>query len=97
MLVYRSGRNTRCSGESRIYANDLRSVDGRARFASVNSFLNGMTKGSPSTRHAVALLADDARGRFFDDVRAALVPYMDSGLLAYPMRTHILVAHTAPN
>ena len=76
---------------------DLRSVDGRARFASVDSFLNGMTKGSPSTRHAVALLADDARGRFFDDVRAALVPYMDSGLLAYPMRTHILVAHAAPN
>lgn len=71
---------------------DLRFADGVSQFASIQSFLDGMTKGSPSTRHAVALLPDEARGRFFDDVRAALEPYVADGVLAYPMRTHILVA-----
>ena len=51
-----------------------------------------MTRGSPSTRHAVAKLSADARERFVQDVREALQPYVIDGVLAYPMRTHVLVA-----
>jgi len=71
---------------------DLRSVDGVSQFASIQSFLDGMTTGSPSTRHAVALLSEEGRTRFSDDVREMLEPYVVNGVLAYPMRTHVLLA-----
>jgi SAM-dependent methyltransferase len=71
---------------------NLRSQDGVSQFASIDAFLDGMTNGSPSTRHAVALLPENARGKFFDEVREGLAPYVVKGVLAYPMRTHILVA-----
>jgi ubiquinone/menaquinone biosynthesis C-methylase UbiE len=71
---------------------DLRTHDGTSRFASVDSFLEGMTTGSPSTRHAVARLPDSGRERFAKDVRASLERYIKDDRLAYPMRTHVLVA-----
>jgi ubiquinone/menaquinone biosynthesis C-methylase UbiE len=74
---------------------ELRTEDGMTAFASLESFLEGMTQGSPSARHSIALLSDEARARFFDDVREMLSPYVISGgALAYPTRTHILVART---
>lgn len=71
---------------------DLRTEDGVSQFESMQSFIDGMTIGSPSTRHAVAKLPESGRDRFIKDVRAALEPYLKGGRLAYPMRTHILVA-----
>jgi len=71
---------------------NVRSVDGASRFASIDSFLEGMTKGSPSTRHAVALLPEERRAAFFSEVREAMQPYVANGMLAYPMRTFVLTA-----
>lgn len=71
---------------------DLRTEDGVSHFESVQAFVDGMTIGSPSTRHAVALLPEDARNRFIKDVSTMLQPYLVGGELAYPMRTHILLA-----
>ena len=71
---------------------ELRTEEGVSQFGSIQSFLEGMTRGSPSTRHAVAKLSADARERFVRDVREALQPYVIDGVLAYPMRTHVLVA-----
>ena len=71
---------------------DLRTEDGVSQFASVQSFIDGMTIGSPSTRYAVARLTTSGRDLFEQDVRATLEPYVKGGRLAYPMRTHILVA-----
>lgn len=71
---------------------ELRTEDGVSHFASIQSFLDGMTFGSPSTRHAVALLPKEGRDRFVKDVSAVLEPYLADGELAYPMRMHILVA-----
>ena len=66
--------------------------DGLSEFASVDSFLHGMTRGSPSTRHAVARLSDEGRHRFEQAVREMLAPYASNGVLAYPMQTHFLSA-----
>lgn len=66
--------------------------DGSSEFASLDSFLEGMTAGSPSTRKAVQLIPESGRGRFFDDVRGALAQYVINGKLSYPMRTHIVIA-----
>lgn len=71
---------------------DVRTLDGVSRFATIDSFLEGMTKGSPSTRHAVAQLPESARGRFAEDVRESLSGYVVDGMLAYPMQTHVLIA-----
>lgn len=71
---------------------ELHTQDGASEFASIRSFLDGMTKGSPSTRHAVARLSNDQRKQFEDEVREALEPYVIDGTLAYPMRSHILSA-----
>ena len=71
---------------------ELRTEDGVSHFASIQSFIDGMTLGSPSTRHAVALLPENGRDRFLNDVSAMLEPYVVEGELAYPMRTHILIA-----
>jgi hypothetical protein len=59
----------------------------------MQSFIDGMTIGSPSTRHAVAKLSEAGRESFAKDVSATLEPYVTiGGELAYPMRTHILIA-----
>lgn len=71
---------------------ELRAEDGVSHFASIRSFIDGMTVGSPSTRHAVALLSDHGREKFVKDVTAMLEPYFAHGELAYPMRTLILLA-----
>ena len=71
---------------------DIRTEDGTTRFESMRAFIDGMTIGSPSTRHAVARLPADGRDRFVKEVGAMLEPYLDGGRLAYPMRTRILVA-----
>lgn len=71
---------------------DLRTEDGVSRFASMQSFIDGMTIGSPSTRHAVARIPERGRDIFINNVRAMLEPYLKGTRLAYPMRTHILVA-----
>jgi SAM-dependent methyltransferase len=72
---------------------ELRSEDGVSHFASIQSFIEGMTVGSPSTRHAVANLPEGGRDIFVKDVSATLDPYLEfGGELVYPMRTHILVA-----
>ena len=71
---------------------ELRSEDGVSHFASMQSFIDGMTIGSPSTRHAVARLPEGGRDIFVKDVSAMLEPYLGGGELAYPMRTHILIA-----
>ena len=70
----------------------LQTEDGTSRFESISTFLDGMTIGSPSTRHAVARLPEAGRSVFASDVSAALEPYVRNGRLEYPMRTHILVA-----
>lgn len=71
---------------------DLRTHDGVSQFASMASFIDGMTIGSPSTRHAVARLPEAGREQFVKAVSAMLDPYIKDGKLAYPMRTHVLVA-----
>lgn len=71
---------------------EVRTEDGVSRFASVQSFIDGMTIGSPSTRHAVARLPESGRATFVKDVTATLEPYVREGQLQYPMRTHILIA-----
>jgi SAM-dependent methyltransferase len=63
-----------------------------SHFASIRSFIEGMTVGSPSTRHAVARLAESGRATFVKDVTAMLEPYVKNAELQYPMRSHILVA-----
>jgi SAM-dependent methyltransferase len=71
------------------------SSEGLSEFASIDSFLVGMTRGSPSTRHAVAQLGEADRGRFEAMVSAALKPYViedGGGRLSYPMRTQVLFA-----
>jgi SAM-dependent methyltransferase len=70
---------------------DLRTEDGVSHFESIQTFIDGMTIGS-STRHAVALLPEEGRDRFIRDVTTMLEPYLVGGELAYPMRTHILLA-----
>lgn len=79
----------RKAGFSKI---ELRTEDGVSHFSSIKNFLDGMTLGSPSTRHAVALLPEAGRDQFIRDVSAKLEPYLIAGELAYPMRTHILLA-----
>ena len=71
---------------------ELQTEDGVSHFASMQSFIDGMTIGSPSTRHAVARLPDGGRDIFLKEVSAALEPYVVRGALEYPMRTHILTA-----
>jgi SAM-dependent methyltransferase len=71
---------------------DVHAADDVSRFASMQSFIDGMTLGSPSTRHAVACLTDAGRAAFVRDVSAMLEPYLKGGRLEYPMRTHVLVA-----
>lgn len=71
---------------------ELRSEDGVSDFASIQSFIDGMTIGAPSTRHAVAQLSADGRARFVRDVSTMLEPYVSNGRLAYPMRAFILLA-----
>jgi len=70
---------------------DLRTEDEVSHFESIQTFIEGMTIGS-STRHAVALLPENGRDRFIEDVTTMLEPYLVGGELAYPMRTHILLA-----
>lgn len=77
------------AGFSRI---QLRTEDGVSHFRSLESFLSGMTVGSPSTRHAVALLSESGRDEFVKQVKVMLEPYVTSGELQYPMRTHVLLA-----
>lgn len=71
---------------------ELITEDGVSHFQSIQSFIDGMTVGAPSTRHAVALLSESGRETFVKDVSAMLEPYVVGGELAYPMRTHILFA-----
>ena len=71
---------------------DLRTEDGVSHFGSMQSFIDGMTIGSPSTRHAVARLPEGGRDIFVKEVSAMLEPYVVRGGLEYPMRTHILTA-----
>jgi ubiquinone/menaquinone biosynthesis C-methylase UbiE len=71
---------------------EVHTLNGDSEFSSMQSFLDGMTKGSPSTRHAVAGLPEAGRNRFDKDVREMLAPYLMDGLLAYPMQSHILCA-----
>lgn len=71
---------------------EIQTEDGTSRFESMRAFVDGMTIGSPSTRHAVARLPESGRDIFVKDVTAMLEPYLDAGRLTYPMRTHILVA-----
>lgn len=70
---------------------DLRTEDGVSHFESMEAFIAGMTAGA-STRHAVALLPAEGRDRFVEDVTTILGPYIVGGELAYPLRTHILLA-----
>jgi len=71
---------------------ELLTEDAVTEYASFDSFMEGFTVGSPSTRRAIQLLPDDGRERFVSDVRNALAQYIVGGRLEYPMRTHIVVA-----
>jgi len=71
---------------------EILTEEGVTEYASFESFMEGMTVGSPSTRRAVQLLPDSGRARYTSDVRAALAPYIASDRLAYPMKTHIVLA-----
>jgi hypothetical protein len=73
---------------------ELRTENGVSHFASIQSFIDGMTLGSPSTRHAVALLPETGRDEFLNHVSAMLEPYVANGELKYPMRTHVLLARS---
>lgn len=73
---------------------ELRTEDGVSHFTSIQSFIDGMTLGSPSTRHAVALLPENGRDEFLRHVRALLEPHVANGELTYPMRTHVLLARS---
>jgi SAM-dependent methyltransferase len=77
------------AGFSRI---QLRTEDGVSHFRSIESFITGMTVGSPSTRHAVALLSESGREEFVKQVKVMLEPYVTGDELQYPMRTHVLLA-----
>lgn len=77
------------AGFSRI---QLRTEDGVSHFRSIESFITGMTVGSPSTRHAVALLSESGRDAFVKQVKVMLEPYVTGDELQYPMRTHVLLA-----
>jgi SAM-dependent methyltransferase len=71
---------------------ELRTEDAQTDFSSIASFFDGMTTGSPSTRHALALIPAEGRAAFRDEVSAALERYVADGKLAYPTRAHILLA-----
>jgi ubiquinone/menaquinone biosynthesis C-methylase UbiE len=71
---------------------DLRTEDGVSHFDSMKGFLDAMTYGSPSTRHAIALLDDAGRRKFTEAVTAGLERYVSGGELQYPMQTHVFVA-----
>jgi SAM-dependent methyltransferase len=71
---------------------EIRTEDGVSHFASILSFIDGMTIGSPSTRHAVAQLPAGGRDRFVSEVSTSLEPYLHDGELQYPMRTHVVIA-----
>ena len=72
---------------------EVRTEDGVTDYASFESFIEGMTTGSPSTRKAIELLpANGGRHKFIQDVRAALAPYIVGGRLKYPMRTQVVMA-----
>jgi SAM-dependent methyltransferase len=71
---------------------ELHTQDSVSQFESIQSFLDGMTRGSPSTRHAVAQLSNEGRRRFDEQVRQMMEPHIVDGVLAYPMRSHILSA-----
>lgn len=73
---------------------ELRTEDGVSHFTSIQSFIDGMTLGSPSTRHAVALLPENGRDEFLKHVTALLEPHLANGELTYPMRTHVLLARS---
>lgn len=68
---------------------------GRTNFESIDVFLEAQSKGSPSTRHAIALVPEADRPAFFEEVRAALQPYCENGTLKYPMRANVLTATRA--
>lgn len=71
---------------------EVRTEDSASRFSSMQSFIDGMTIGSPSARHAIAQLSESGRVAFANDVTSRLSPYVKDGQLQYPMRTHILIA-----
>ena len=71
---------------------EVRIETGRTNFPSIDSFLDGMAQGSPSTRHALALVRDSERNAFFNEIRAALQPYYENGRLGYPTAVNVLTA-----
>jgi SAM-dependent methyltransferase len=71
---------------------EIRTENDVTDFPSFDSFIEGMTVGAPSARRALALLPAGGYDQFVRDVKAALKPYLANGRLAYPMRTHILLA-----
>jgi len=71
---------------------EVRTEDSVTDYASFESFIEGMTTGSPSTRKAIELLPDGGREKFVKSVSAALAPYIVGGRLKYPMRSHVVLA-----
>ena len=71
---------------------EVREETGRTSFPSIDVFLEGMAQGSPSTRHALALVPEADRGAFLDEIRAALEPYCENGMLRYPTAVNVLTA-----
>jgi ubiquinone/menaquinone biosynthesis C-methylase UbiE len=87
-------REIRSAAEQAGFSNiELRTESGESQYASIEAFLDGMQYGSPSTRKSIALLSDAARAWFRQEVAAELQQYMRGGMLAYPMRTHIVIAY----
>ncbi len=71
---------------------EVRTETGKSNFASIDAFLEGMAAGSPSTRHALALVPAAERPAFLDEIRAALQPYVEDGKLRYPTSVNVLTA-----
>jgi ubiquinone/menaquinone biosynthesis C-methylase UbiE len=71
---------------------EVRVESGTTNFPSREAFFTGMVEGSPSTRHALALVPEVDRAAFLDEVAAALQRYFENGKLRYPTSVNVLTA-----
>lgn len=71
---------------------EIQTEEKLSRFPSVEGFIDSLTSGAPSTRHALAQLPDDRKQDFIEDVKEMLTPYVEENGLNFPMRTHVVIA-----
>lgn len=64
----------------------------KARFTSVEDFIEANVAGSVASRSALASLGAEERACLRDEMRLALSRYLASGALEWPVRTHVALA-----